>query len=314
MGIQFLNLPSGFQPEVDSWYGVVCTTFPFIPDFRDHDVQDVSTIKSNILNFQADECLKYFLRNFAYTGCFIGLLLILTWWCGQSEFEQGLDPVEAASNERNTAIKERDDAQRAWSEMVMKHERAIQANLDHQARFSKAFKDLPWLEQKNFELAEKNNVQYNEIEQLKPFKLKYDELLHQVCLHGMSAKRPDYYQQRTEQVQRQLEISNNTLERSRICVQTLQGKLDTQHDKAGKEITWLRDMLKRNSRSTGFWAKHRLNRGARAPAWGIRCACTEPEIAYALKDQSPRIVELYVHFGAVPPHLLFRVMLTPKSA
>ena len=108
----------------------------------------------------------------------------------------------------------------------------------------------------------------------------------------MSAKRPDYYQQRTEEVQRQLEISNNLLEKSRLCVQTLKEKLDTQHDEASKETTWLRAKLKENSRSTGFRAKHRLNRGAKAPAWGIRCACTEPEIAYALKDQSPRIVEL----------------------
>lgn len=222
----------------------------------------------------------------------MGLLLILTWWCGQSDFEKGLDPVEAASKERNEAITARNDAQRAWREMVMKNERAIKANLDLQAEFSKAFKDLPWLEQTNFELAEKNNVQYNEIEQLKLFKQKYDELLHQVCIHGMSAKRPDYYQQRTEQVQRQLEISNNLLEKSRMCVQALEGKLDTQHDKASKEVTWLRAMLKKNSRSTGFWAKRRLNRGARAPAWGIRCACTEPEIAHNLKDQSPRIVEL----------------------
>ena len=108
----------------------------------------------------------------------------------------------------------------------------------------------------------------------------------------MSAKRPDYYQQRTEEVQRQLEISNDLLEKSRLCVQTLKEKLDTQHDEASKETTWLQAKLRENSRSTGFRAKHRLNRGAKAPAWGIRCACTEPEIAYALKDQSPRIVEL----------------------
>ena len=92
--------------------------------------------------------------------------------------------MEAASKERNDAITERNDAQRAWGEMVMKHERAIKANLDLQAEFSKAFKDLPWLEQKTFELAEQNTIQYNEIEQLKLFKLKYDELLHQVCIHG----------------------------------------------------------------------------------------------------------------------------------
>ena len=192
MGNQFSKVPPGFQPGIDSWYGVVCTRFHFIPDFREKDVQDVSTIKSNILHFQADQYLKYFLKNFAYTGCFIGLLLILTWCCGQSDLEKGLDPVEAASKERNEAITERDDAQRAWGEMIVKHERAIKANLDLQAELSKASKDLPWLEQTNFELAEKNNVQYNEIEELKLFKLKYDELLHQVCIHGPYFSSPLY--------------------------------------------------------------------------------------------------------------------------
>ena len=53
-------------------------------------------------------------------------------------------------------------------------------------------------------------------------------------------------------------------------------------------------MLKKNSRSTAYHAKHRLSSGA----WGIRCACTEPEIAYSLKDQSPRIVELEATLAA----------------
>ena len=54
MGNQFSGLPSGFQPGVDSWYGVVCTEFHFIPDFRHPDVQDVSTILSNTFDLQAD--------------------------------------------------------------------------------------------------------------------------------------------------------------------------------------------------------------------------------------------------------------------
>lgn len=288
MGNQFSNLPAGFQPDVDTWYGVLCTRFHFIPDFRDPDVQDVSFTESNILKLQADQCLKYFLKNCAYTGCFMGLLLILTLWCGQSGVEKGVDPVESAGKERDAAIEERNDAQKAWGEVVLQHERAIQTNLELRAESNKAFKDLPWLEKKNFELAEENIVQYNEIEHLKIFQQKYDELLHQVCEFGLSAKRPEHYQQRTEQVQRQLVISNNLLERSEMCVKSLKEKLDTQHEKSSEETTWLRAKLKKNSRSTAYHAKHRLN----GDAWGIRCACTEPEIAYALRDQSPRIVEL----------------------
>ena len=222
------------------------------------------------------------------------MLLLLSWWYGQSSFEQRLDPVGAANKERNNAIKDRDDAQRAWQEMGTKYERAMETNLKLQAEFSKASKDLPWLEQRSSELAEKNILQNNEIKRLKTSKQEYDDLLQQVRAYGMSAKRPEYYQQRSESVQRQLELTNNLLENSKICVKALEEKLGTQCEKANKEKDWLRAQLKKNARSTAYWARYRPNDAALEikPPWGIRCACTESEIAYSLKDQSPRIVEL----------------------
>ena len=170
----------------------------------------------------------------------------------------------------------------------------METNLELRAEFSKASKDLPWMEQRISELAEKNILQNNEIERLEIFKQKYDDLLQQVSAYGMSAKRPEYYQQRFESVQRHLEVSNNLLEKSRIWVKALEEKLGTQCEKANKEKDWLRARLKKNARSTAYWARYRTNDAAleTKPAWGIRCACTEPEIAYSLRDQSPRIVEL----------------------
>ncbi|CAF9902963.1 MAG: hypothetical protein ALECFALPRED_000084 [Alectoria fallacina] len=276
MGNQFSQLPSGFQPGVDSWYGVICTKFHFIPDFRNPDIQD------------------YFLKNCIATGSFLGLLLLLSWWYGQSNFEKGLDPVEAANKKRNAAIKERDDAQGAWKEMGTSYERVMRANLELRAEFNKAFKDLPWLERRNFELSEENSVQHNEIERLKAVQQMYDGLTQQVSDYGMLAKRPEYYQQRSEGVQRQLEISNNLLNKSEKCVKALKEDLMTQREKGDKERGWLQAQLKKNARSRAYWAKHRTNHGAieSKPAWGIHCACTEPEIAYGLKDQSPRIIEL----------------------
>lgn len=276
MGNQFSKLPSRFQPGVDSWFGVVCNEFHFVPDFRDPDITD------------------YFFKKCAYTGSFIGLLLLLTWWYGESSFEKCLDPVGAANTERDAAISERDDARRAWEEMGTKHERAMETNLELRAEFYKAFQDLPWLERRNSELAEENCVQQNEIEHLKLFKQQHDELLQQVSVYGISAKRPEYYQQRSENVQRQLEISNNLLEKSEKCVKALEEQLGTQCGSANKERLWLQARLKKNSRSPAYWAKHRPHGGTleSKPAWGVRCACTEPEIAYDLRDQSHRIVEL----------------------
>lgn len=214
----------------------------------------------------------------------------MSWWYGQSGLENRFDPVGAANEERIAAIEERDDAQRAWKEMGTKHERAMETNLELRAELSKAFEDLPWLKQTNSELAVENSVQHNEIERMRIFKQKYDELLHQVCVYGMSAKRPEYHQQRSENIQRQLEISNNLLVKREKSVKALEEELVTQHEKAKEEKFWLRAQLKKNARSAAYWARYRTLKSK--PAWGVRCACTEPEIAYCLKDQSPRIVDL----------------------
>ena len=242
----------------------------------------------------ANKYWKYILKNCAFTGFFVTLLFLLSWWYGQSGFEERVDPVGAAHKERNAAIKERNDAQHAWGEMGTKLERAMETNLELRDEFSKAFKDLPWLEKRNAELIEETSSQYNEIERLKHFEQKHDELLQQVHMYGLSAKRPEWYQQRSENVQRQLEVSNNLLRKSEKCVKALKETLQTQGEKADKEKEWLRAKLKKIARSTAYWAKHRSNDTTLEPrpAWGIRCACTEPEIAYELKDQSPRIVEL----------------------
>lgn len=273
MGNQFSGLPSGFEPGVDSWYGVLCTNFHFVPDFRDPETQE------------------YFLLKWAYTGSFIALLLVLSWWHGQSSFERRPDPVEAANKERDAAIKACDDAQRAWGTM---HKRAMETNLELQNELGKASKDLPWLEQKHYELAEENCVQHNEIEHLKYLKQGHDELLAQVESYGMSAKQPEYYQQQSEKLQRELDIATNLLNKSEKCVEALKEALDTQLKKRDAEKEWLQARLKKNSRSPAYWAKHRLNNHKLEPkpAWGVRCACTEPERGYSLKDQSSRIVEL----------------------
>ena len=236
---------------------------------------------------------------FVCTGSFVGLLLLLSWWYGPSSFEQPLDPVEAANEERDAALKERDDAQRAWAEMGTKHERSLETILKLQNEFSKAYKDLPWLEKKTYELAEENSIQHNEIEDLKLIQRKYNELLDDVSTYGMSAKRPEFWQQKCESAHRSLEITNNFLRRSRAYVEILEAKLEAQQEKANEEMKWLRDRVNQNSRSVAYWAKVRRTTSTQArPAWGIRCACTEPEIAYALKDQTPKILELETEVAA----------------
>lgn len=277
MGQQYSKAPSGF-----------------IPDFRDPDIQNVSKKRSINFDLGVDQYSKYLLNECAYTGSFIALLLLLSWLYGQSDFEKPLDPVEAAIEERDAAVKERDDAQCAWAEMGTKHERVLEKLVKLQDEYAKAFKDLPWLNKRIYEIAEENSVQHNEIERLKLVEQQHEELLHQVSRYGMAAKRPEYYQQRSENVQRELEISNNLLHRSQICVKALEDKFSAQHEKAKREIDYLRARIKKNSRSTAYWAKVRTANHALEPnpAWGVRCACTEPEIAYSLKDQTPRIVEL----------------------
>lgn len=187
------------------------------------------------------------------------------------------------------------DAQRAWAAMGTKHERAIETILGLQNELDKVSKDLPWMDKELHKLAEENTVQYNEIKSLKIIQQKYDGLLDDVSIYGMTAKRPEYYQQMCEKIQRQLAISNNHLQRSETYAKTLKEKLEVQQETADEEKDWLRTQLKKNSRSTAYWAKFSRTAGralVSKSAWGVRCACTEPEIAYGLRDQAPRIAEL----------------------
>lgn len=107
----------------------------------------------------------------------------------------------------------------------------------------------------------------------------------------MTAKRPETYQRESESLQRRLDISNYHLQKSEETTKDLKERLETQKDTANKERDWLRAKLKNNARSAAYWSKYRQSNTSRL-AWGVRCACTEPETAYVLKDQTPRIVEL----------------------
>ena len=272
----------------------------FTEDFGDANIENVGNFVSINTDVYADDLSKYFLKNCAYTGCFIVLLLLLSWWYGESSVEERFDPVEAAHEERDAAFRERDDAQRAWAEMGTKHERALETILKLHDEMDKNFKDLPWLNQRNYELAEENIVQYNEIQSFKLTQQKYDELMDDVPAYGGTAKRPEQYQQMCESLQRQLHISDHHLRRSEKDVKDLKETLETQQNMANKEKDWLQAKLKKNARSTAYWAKFRTTRTTEQskPAWGVRCACTEPEIAYALKDQTHRIAELEANVEA----------------
>lgn len=95
---------------------------------------------------------------FACIVLFAGFLLFLSWWYGQSSFEERFDPIKAADQERDAAIKERDDALRAWAEMGTKHERAIETILELRDEATKNFKDLPYLTERDYRLSEENIV------------------------------------------------------------------------------------------------------------------------------------------------------------
>ena len=238
--------------------------------------------------------MKYFLQKCAFTGFFVGFLILLSWWYGQSSPERRSDPVQIAHEERDAAIKECGQWQRAWEEMGTKHERDLKRILELQDEFSRAYKDLPWLNQRSAELAEETVVQYNEIERLKVVQQKYDELLDQVATYGMTAKRPESYQKLAEDNQRLLEITKHHLQNSEKEVKSLREKLVAQEEKTNKEKAWLQERLKKNSRSAAYNSKFGTSGRTLEsnPVWGVRCACTQPEIAYGLKDQSPRIAEL----------------------
>ena len=242
----------------------------------------------------ADDPLKYYLKQCAFLVFIVGLLLLISWRYGQSSFDQRFDPVKAANEERDAVIKERNDWQRAWAEMGTKHERAIEAILKLRDESDRNFKELPWLTQKTYELSEETIVQQNEIQRLEVIQKQYEDLLDDVSTYGMAAKRPDQYQRESESLQRQLRISTSHLQKCEKTVHALKEMLEAQKTTANKETDWLRAKLKKNARSSAYWAKFRRSETTdnSKPAWGVRCGCTDAETAYGLKDQAPRIVEL----------------------
>ena len=225
----------------------------------------------------------------ACTVLFAGLLLLLSWRYGRSSFEERFDPIKAANEERDAFMKERDDAQRAWAEIKTKHERAIETIVNLQDEATKNFKDLPYLNKRNYELSDDNTVQYNEIQHLKTIEQQYNNILDDLSVYG--TKRPDRCQREYESLQRKLDISNRHLQKSEETAEALNKKLETQKGEADKERDWLRANLKKNARSSAYWAKFRRS-GDSKLAWGVQCACTEPEAAYSLKDQTSRVLEL----------------------
>ena len=242
----------------------------------------------------ADDWFKHYLIKFACVVSFAGFLYFLGWWYGQPGFEERFDPIKAADEERDAAVKQRDDALRDCEKMGTKYERAVEEILELRDEADKNFQDLPYLTTRNHELEEESIVQYNEIEHLKTIRKRYDDLQYDVSQYGMTAKRPDTYQRESESLQRRLQISDLNLQRSEETVKDLKERLETQQDTANEERDWLRAKLKNNARSSAYWARYRRSNTSDDSrlAWGVRCACTEPETAYALKDQTPRIVEL----------------------
>ena len=248
-------------------------------------------------DLSADDALKFYLLQFAFAVFVAGLLLLISWRYGQPRCEERFDPIKAANEERDAIIQERDDALRAWAVMGTKHERAIERIVNLEDEASKSFKDLPFLTESNYKLSEENTVQYNEIERLKIIQQQYDNLMRDVSAYGMPAKRPEKHQQECESLQRRLMISNCHLQKVEETAKVLKDMLKTQKETADKEKDWLRAMLKKNARSSAYWAKsHRSD--DRKLAWGVRCACTESEAAYSLKDQTLRIVKLEGIIGA----------------
>lgn len=142
-------------------------------------------------------------------------------------FEERFDPIKAADEERDAAIKDRDDALRAWAEMGTKHERAIETILKLRDEASKNFKDLPYLTERDYKLLEENIVQYNEIQRLKTIQQQYNDLRYHVSIYGMTTKRPETYQRESESFQRRLDISNFHLQKSEKTAKALKKRLKT---------------------------------------------------------------------------------------
>ena len=173
-------------------------------------------------------------------------------------FEERFDPIKAADEERDAAIKDRDDALRAWAEVGTKHERAIETILKLRDEASKNFKDLPYLTERDYKLLEENIVQYNEIQRLKTIQQQYNDLRYHVSIYGMTTKRPETYQRESESFQRRLDISNFHLQKSEKTAKALKKRLKTQKDTANKERDWLRAKLKNTheARRRRRWTLH----------------------------------------------------------
>lgn len=173
-------------------------------------------------------------------------------------FEERFDPIKAADEERDAAIKDRDDALRAWAEVGTKHERAIETILKLRDEASKNFKDLPYLTERDYKLLEENIVQYNEIQRLKTIQQQYNDLRYHVSIYGMTTKRPETYQRESESFQRRLDISNFHLQKSEKTAKALKKRLKSQKDTANKERDWLRAKLKNTheARRRRRWTLH----------------------------------------------------------
>ena len=266
MGHHLSKVPSGFQDGVE--HESSCT---------------VSHMMSNAFDSQADRYSKYVLKHLVYTITFFGFFFLLSWCYGGSDLERGWDPIEAANEERDAAIEQRDDAQRTWQKTESKYEKTLATNLALRSKIEQDSKDIPLLKQRLSELVEETNTQKGVIESLEAIKRKYDRLSKQVNDYGLSNERPEH-QKRYEEAKRNLDITSNSLQNSQSYAKGLKEKLQTQLEKSNAEIKWLRARLRRNARSTGY---------ADDPGFkpGVRCACTEPDIG-SLRDQGPKIIEL----------------------
>ena len=291
MGHHLSKVPSAFQHGVEH-----------------ENLQNVSGITSSAFDSQADKYLKYILKHFACTVTFFGFLLLLSWYHGLSDFERW-DPVEAANEERDAAIEQRDDAQRTWQKTESKYEKTLSTNLELRSRLAKETRDIPWLKQRLSELVAETNIQHDAIEDLEAIKRKYDKLSKQVNDYGLSAERPEHHQKQAEEFRRSLEASNSSLQTSQSYAKSLEERLQKQLEKSNTEINWLRTRLRRNARSTAYWVRYRQHADDPEfkPAWGVRCACTSPDVGYSLRDQGPKLIEL----EDTVARLLGKVLNTP---
>ena len=233
MGHHLSKVPSGFQ------YGVEHESF-----------WNVSGITSSAFDSQAVKYLKYVFKHLASTITFVGFLLLLSLYYGRSDLDRRWDPIEAANEERDAAIEQRDDAQRTWQKTESKYEKTLATNLELRSRLAKETKDIPWLKQRLSEVVEENDIQRKAIEDMEAFKRNHDRLSKQVNDNGLSAERPEY-QKRYEEAKRNLHFTSNSLQNSQSYAKGLEEKLQTQLEKPNAELKWLRARLRRHARSTG---------------------------------------------------------------